>query len=264
MSDLSEDSAGKHTIPVIERMMDVLDRLSHAQDGLSIRALTDQLELPRTTIYRILNTLQGRDVVRRDESGAYHLGHKLLALASSVSARGSDVDLAALAQPFLEKLSANLGEGAKLSIIDDDGVLVLATAQGRGEYALSISPGQRMPVHAGAASKILLAHLPMAQRDEWLAKPLMALTSKSITDPKRLLSELARIRRLGWAQDRGENAQSVQAFAAPVFNGRGELVAAISVPFLAGMDARKMEDIRLAVIEAGAAMSRAMPDAEDR
>ena len=259
MSTGEEEAAGKHTIPVIDRMMDVLGELEHQEEGLTIRALTAKLALPRTTIYRILNTLQQHDMVWRDEAGAYHLGRRLLTLASHVAARVSDIDLAAIGQPFLDRLASELGEGIKLSVIDQDGILVLAAAQGRREYALTVAPGQRMPIHAGAASKLLLAYLPPEELDYWLSKPVAAYTAKTITDPKRLRAELARIRRLGWARDRGENAPSIQAFAAPVFSRSGKMEAAISVPFLAGTEPSRMEEIRMAAIDTARAMSEALP-----
>ncbi|WP_245446464.1 IclR family transcriptional regulator [Neorhizobium sp. T25_27] len=259
MDQISDAGASKYTIPVIDRMMDVLEQLERRPNGATIRELTALLSLPRTTIYRIVNTLQGHDMVRRDDTGAYHLGRRLLSLASHVVAGVSEVDLAALAQPFLDKLSAEIGEGSKLSVIDQDGILVLAAAQGRRQYALTVAPGQRMPIHAGAASKLLLAHLPPEEMTAWLAKPLIAYTPKSLTDPKRLMTELTRIKRLGWAQDRGENAPSIQAFAAPVRDRTGRVVAALSIPYLAGAEASRMEEIRLAAIDAARAISEAMP-----
>jgi DNA-binding IclR family transcriptional regulator len=260
MDEIIEDAASKHTIPVIDRMMEVLGELAHHASGLTIRELTETLRLPRTTIYRILNSLQQHNMVRRDEGGAYHLGRRLLSLASHVASRASEVDLAAIAQPFLDRLAAELGEGIKLSVIDQDGILVLAAAQGRREYALTVAPGQRMPIHAGAASKLLLAHLPPDELEYWLAKPLIAYTAKTVTDPKRLRAELAKIKRLGWAQDKGENAPSIHAFAAPVQTGGGKVVGALSVPFLAGAEASRIEEIRMAAIDMARTISQAVPD----
>ena len=86
-----------------------------------------------------------------------------------------------------------------------------------------------------------------------------AMGRKTITDPKRLRTELGRIRRLGWARDQGENAPSIQAFAAPVFSSSGKMEAALSVPFLAGTEPSRMEEIRMAAIATARAMSEAMP-----
>jgi DNA-binding IclR family transcriptional regulator len=239
-------------------MMDVLGQLERREDGVTIRELVAQLKLPRTTIYRILNSLQSHSMVRRDEDGAYHLGRRLLGLASHVAASASRSDLLAFATPVLEALSAELGEGNKLSVVDGDGVLVLAATQGRRPYALSVSPGQRMPLHAGAASKLLLAHLDEAEIDLYLSRPLEGYTPKTITDPKRLRNELTRIRRLGWAQDKGESGPSILAYAAPVFDAEDQLLAAISVPFLLGTEPSRMEEIRLATIAAGRKITAAL------
>lgn len=253
-------AALKHTIPVIDRMMEVLGQLERqGAEGVTIRQLTLKLSLPRTTVYRILNTLQSHDVVRRDDEGSYHLGRRLLSMAAHVSANMHEVDLAVLGQPFLDRLAAEVGEGVKLSVVDDDGILVLAAARGRREYALTVVPGQRMKIHAGAAGKLLLAHLSPAEQAARLIPPLEAFTRATITDTRKLKTELTRIKRQGWAQDKGESAPSIEAFAAPVFARDGRMVAALSIPFLAGTSAARMEEIRAAAVDAARAMSAAMP-----
>jgi DNA-binding IclR family transcriptional regulator len=254
----ANEGAQKHRVPVIDRMMEVLAELEGRERGATIRDLVQRLKLPRTTIYRILNTLQLHEMVRRDGEGAYQLGRRLVRFASHVPQRSGEEAFIALAKPFLDALSARLGEGTKLSAIDADGVIVLATAQGRRQYALSVTPGQRTAVNAGAASKLLLAHLPEAELDARLARPLVGFTARTITDPKRLRPELSRIRRQGWAQDKGESAPSIQAFASPVFDAGGKVIAALSVPFLAGTEPDRMEEIRLAVVEAGKDLTRAV------
>jgi DNA-binding IclR family transcriptional regulator len=259
MSEGADEGVNKHTIPVIDRLMDVLGEIEKTDKGLTISDLTSVLKLPRTTIYRIVNSLQQHQMLYRDETGAYHLGRRLLALAAHVGVRATDYDLAAISQPFLDKLAGELGEGVKLSILDQEGVLVLAAAQGRREYALTVAPGQRMPIHAGAASKLLLAHLSEEDLAYQMSRPLKGFTPKTLTDPKRLRSELARIRRLGWAQDKGENAPSIQAYATPIFTQTGKMIAALSVPFLAGTAPGRMEEIRLAALETAKAISAAIP-----
>ena len=253
------DAAMKHRIPVIDRMMEVLAQLERREGGATIRDLVTALKLPRTTIYRILNTLQLHDMVHRDDAGAYSLGSRLLTLASHVASGAGQVDLAAIAQPIMDRLSTEIGEASKLTVIDKDGTLVLATASARREYALSVTPGQRLAAHAGAAGKLLLAFMPDADRKDWLARPLASFTPRTLSDPKRLAAELTRIRRLGWSQDKGEGMASVHAFAAPIFDSRDQIVAALSIPFLAGAEPSRMEDIRLAAIAAAKQISAAIP-----
>jgi DNA-binding IclR family transcriptional regulator len=252
------ESAGKHTIPVIDRMMEVLVDLERHAGGRTIRELTEALGVPRTTVYRILNTLQGHEVVRRGEDGTYHLGVRLLSLAAHVSTRVGAANLAAVAQPHLDRLAAELGEGVKLSLLDRDEALVLAAAQGRRDYALTVSAGQRMPLHSGAAGKMILSHQAPEVVEGWLAGPLPAYTSATITDPSALRAELERIRRQGWSQDRGEAGPSIHAFAAPVLGPDGTLTAALSVPFLAGAGEARMAEIREAAVRAARAIGEAL------
>ena len=253
-------AALKHSIPVIDRMMDVLGALEKQAGGLTIRQLSEGLGLPRTSVYRILNTLHAHNVVRRDEDGGYHLGGRLLRMASHVATNLHEVDLVAYGQPFLDRLAAQTGEGVKLSVIVENGVLVLAAAPGRREYALTVVPGQRIAIHAGAAGKLLLAYLSVEEQARRLQAPLEAFTKTTIVDPHRLRAELARIRRQGWAQDKGESSLSIEAFAAPVFARDGRMIAALSIPFLAGAGQARLAEMRGAAIAAAKAMTASMPD----
>jgi DNA-binding IclR family transcriptional regulator len=260
MSDLAaQEPIARHRIPVIDRMMDVLFQLERRANGATIRDLVDNLGLPRTTVYRILNTLQFHDIVRRSSEGTYRLGPRLLALAARTLADSQDYDLATLSMPHLEKLSEETGEGSKVSVLDGDGILVVAAVQGAREYALTVVPGQRLPLHAGAASKVLLAGLPKAELNQLVGDKLVRYTSKTLADGKRLAAELTRIRRLGWAQDKGEYAPSIHAFAAPIPDRTGRTVAALSVPFLAGASPAHMEKIRVSVIAVAGAIAADLP-----
>ena len=250
----------RHRIPVIDRMMAVLGELERRENGASISELVLTLQLPRSTVYRILNSLQSHHIVQRNARGDYRLGRRLLALAAHASANNGEAELVALAQPVLEGLAAELGDSSKLSVFDHGDVLVHAAAQGRRQYALSVTPGQRMAPHAGAASRVLLAHLPEPELKRILSQRLEAVTPRTITDPRRLATDLARIRRHGWAQDRGESSISIHAFAAPIFSADGRVVAAISVPFIAGTEAERLEQIRLAVIRAAKELSARVPE----
>jgi len=253
MSQRAEASA-RHRIPVIDRMMDVLALLERRAEGASIRELVARTALPRTTVYRILNTLELHAMVRRSAGGDYRLGPRLLALAARAADRGG-IDLPALARPHLERLSAATGEACKISVAEDGGLLVCATSEGKREYALTVVPGQRLPLHAGAAGKVLLASLPPEALARVLARPLPRRTARTFTDPRRLARELARIRRQGFAEDKGEFSPSIHAIAAPIADRGGTVIAALSVPFLAGSAASHIAKIRVEVLATAAAIA---------
>ena len=245
----------RHRIPVIDRMMEVLSILEKRTGGASIRDIVDRLGLPRTTVYRIMKTLQRHEVVRRQDNGSYKLGARLLRLAAKAAAGPSDIDLPRIAQPVLDRLADQLGESVKLSVADREGVLVIAVAQSRREHALTVVQGQRIPLHVSAAGKLLLAHMPEAERRAFLDGALPAFTSNTITDAKRLARQLATIRKNGWSRDRSEQSPSINAIAAPVLDKEGNVIAAISVPYLSGLSEERVKAIREATIEAGKAVS---------
>ena len=264
MSSTDSSALDRHRIPAIDRMMDVLSLLERRPNGATIREMVEALRLPRTTVYRILNTLQHHDMVRRSDDGNLRLGPRLLTLAARALGNAEEYDLATLSMPHLQNLSEQTGEGSKVSVLDGDGVLVVAAVQGTRDYALTVVPGQRLPLHAGAASKVLLAFLAKSELQGLLDDRLAAYTSRTIRDPHRLAAELARIRRQGYAHDKGEYAPSINAFAAPIPDRSGKVVAALSVPFLAGADKSHMEKIRVSVIAVAGAIAADLPRHQTR
>jgi DNA-binding IclR family transcriptional regulator len=205
----------------------------------------------------VLNTLERRQLVRRDAAGAYLLGRRLIELAAQVSA-ASGYNFVEIGTPFLERLSEETGEASKISIRDNEQVLVVATAHGAHEYGLTINPGRLLPLHAGAAGKLLLASLEPGAIARILAKPLSAFTPRTPVYADKLLAELRAIKARGWASDEGEYSPFVNAFAAPVRDPDGQVVAAVSVPFLGGKTKAEREAIRLAVRNTARKISEAL------
>ena len=251
------DATAKHRIPVIDRMMEVLGRIHEGSGNTTIRDLATQLGVPRTTVYRILNTLQFHGMVVRGVDGAYRLGPRLLSLA----ARATDeeaFDLAALATPHLRRLSSETGEASKLSVVEGDRILVVAAVPGSRAYALTANPGEYLPLAAGAAGKLLLAQRPASERASVVAR-LALEGGQTEAAARKFGRELSEIRRLGWAEDTGEYAPSVCAYAAPVVAASGQTVAAVSVPFLAGAPSARRDTIRAAVVETAKAIAAELP-----
>jgi len=250
---------GKNGVPVLERAMDLLTLLEKSERGETIRELTRDLELPRSTVYRILNTFSAYDVVRRNGDGAFLLGTRLLALAARVAPVRTRYDLAALAMPFMQKLSEQTGEPSKLSVRDGDRALVVAAVLGSHEYSPTPAAGTNYPLHAGAASKLILAHMPADEIDRLLSAPLKRYTPRTIVEPAKLRADLGRIRRQGYARDQGEHGASVHAIAAPVFEPDGRFVGALSIPFLADRDAPTRDRLRDAIVRMAAVISAVIP-----
>src|SRR6516165_3973776 len=237
-----------HRVPVIERMVDVLTHLERADGHPTVRDLATSSGVPRSTVYRILNTLEAhRFVVRAGNDGGYQLGSRLVTLAASVPGGAQWQRLAETSQPWLQRLASEVGETAKLSVLDGDAALCIAVARGSSPFTVAAIRGGRYPLHAGAASKILLSAMRADQRDAILASPLASYTPSTISDARLLREELARVRRYGFAEDRGEHNANIAAVAAPVVDSAGNVVAAVSIAHFADRGAADLLRFRDAV-----------------
>src|SRR5690606_13838713 len=125
-----EQTRIRNGVPVIDRTFDLLDALERAPDGLPAPALVEALAVPRSTVYRILNSLVARKIVRRTLDGNFVLGHRLISLAAHVRKDLQSVDLAQIATPVMQKVSDETGEPLKLSVRDGDQANVIAATIG--------------------------------------------------------------------------------------------------------------------------------------
>ncbi len=245
--------------PAIERMMAILGVLEREPGGLGLKRLTDMTGVTRSTVYRILNSLMAHDMVRQLPNSDYVLGPRLLALANNVSADRLGAVIALKAQPYLDGIAQLVGETAKVSIYDRGLVLVVAVSIGSDAFSIHSHVGSHLPVHAGGASKLLLAYLNSDLIENHLSKGLPKYTEQTVMNADEIRAELELIRKNGWAQDRGEFSNSVCSFAAPIYGPSGDVVAALSVPFLIGQgedfETRIRETVVKTATEIGTALS---------
>ncbi|MCX5570116.1 MULTISPECIES: IclR family transcriptional regulator [Kaistia] len=249
----------RNGVPVIDRTFDLLDALEGAPEGLSAPALVEAMAVPRSTVYRILNSLLARKVVRRGFHGNFVLGNRLVSLAAHVRSDPRGVDLAQVATPIMQALSDETGEPLKLSVRDGDQANVIAATIGKPDSTFAPALASRYPLHAGAASKVIMAHMPAEDLALLLDAPFIRYTPRTIDDPKHLAAELARVRKRGFANDLGEHNGRVHAIAVPVFDTGGRFLAALSVPFLADRDDSFRLRMRQALAVAAQAIGRQMP-----
>jgi len=246
-------SAKSQQIPIIDKMMEILGYLEFNPQGATLTELCQQLSIPKTTTFRILRTLADHRVLHSsEESKRYVLGPRLVALAAAVKG----MDILAISRPVMESLSERLSETTKLTVPADDGVVVIAVTQSPTGFGIFSQVGRRFPYHAGAASKVCLAHRSETFLSSLAAKGLMSYTESTITNPAALSRELSQIRDNGWAIDNEEYVKGVIAIAAPIFDSSNQLTAALSVTFLAAKNERERAEARDQVIKGARAISQ--------
>ncbi|MEA2379503.1 MAG: IclR family transcriptional regulator, acetate operon repressor [Thermoleophilaceae bacterium] len=217
---------GPQLVQSVGRSLDLLEAV--ASEELGLVALAERTGLGPSTAYRLLATLSARGYVARSAStGHYRLGHRLVELAS-VAGRGSE-RISSAAQPHLQELRDATSETVNLSVPDGLAIVYVAQVESPRAVRMFTTIGRRVPLHACAAGKAILASSPQTLLDEVLGKGLTQLTRHTLATPDALAEDLELTRERGFATDREEYEEGVACVAAPIFGPGGEVVAAASV-----------------------------------
>jgi DNA-binding IclR family transcriptional regulator len=242
---------------MIQQTMRVLRLFSPDRRELGVTEAAELLGRPKSSVSRLLRSMETEGFLHRDEtSGRFRLSLGLAALGELARASTS---MQRLARPVLEDVVARTGETTNLVVLDGgEAVNVEVVRSSRAVQHVGVL-GRRLPLHATAAGKVLLAWAPPAVRDRVLSGPLPALASRTLTDPGDLARELACVRAQGYATASRELEEELAAVSAPVMDHRGSVVAAVttSAP-LSRVDAARWPGLVLHVTGAAAALSSAL------
>ncbi len=221
---MAADSAGRSVI----RIADILNCFSVEEPVHNLTAISKRLELPKSTTHRLLTTLVSQGFLMRDVHGrGYQLGYQLLHWGMVAQAA---LDLRNEALPILRTLSKSVDETAILTVRDGSRGLYLEIVESSQPVRLTMQVGQRLRLHAGASSKVLLAFLSEAEIEQILStSELLPFTPQTITDQALLREELAAIRQRGYATSLEETDHGAMGIAAPVYDRSGQPVAGIGI-----------------------------------
>ncbi|CAL9273932.1 Transcriptional repressor IclR [Streptomyces sp. SudanB5_2050] len=208
MAETGGAAGGVREVKSAARTVELLEVLAARGDRPArLQELADELGVPRSSMYALLQTLISRGWVRTDVTGSLY-GIGIHALLTGTSYLDSDPRVRVV-RPYLDEASEALGETIHLGRLDGYDVAYLATRESH-EYLRTISRvGRRLPAHAGALGKALLAERPDAELPEG---PYEALTPNTHTDRESLAADLARIRERGYSVDREEGVTGIVGF----------------------------------------------------
>lgn len=247
---------GEVAVPALGKGFAILDLLAN-EPGLGFAAIQQRLGLPKSSCHLLISALSQLGVIQMRTDRGYVLGLRLFELgALAVKQRPIDRE----AQPHLRRLAQEVQLTCHLGVREGLKAVYLAKVDCEREIMINTWVGKRISLHSSSLGKILLAWLPDAERDEilrhldWTAK-----CPNTLTDPARFTSELAEVRRRGWAIDDQEDIQNIRCLAAPVIGMAGEVVAALSVVgTVLELDGRRFETLATKVCAAAADISRAL------
>jgi DNA-binding IclR family transcriptional regulator len=194
------------------RTVELLEYLAARQDRPArIREISAALDMPRSSAHALLRTLMAQGWVRSDDSGTLY-GIGIRALLVGTSYLDSDPYLPMIT-PFLDDLRQELDETFHLGRLDGLDVVYLATRESRQYHRAASRVGRRLPAHATALGKALLADRFGADRDRHVPNQLQAITANTTTDRALLEEQLETARIRGYATDDEENTPGLRCFA---------------------------------------------------
>jgi len=212
----------KMTVRAVERALDILlcftDKLE-----LSLTEISSKVELNKSTVFRLLASLEKKGfVMRNPDNEKYRLGYRLWELSSNLTRVD---DPAVMLLPEMERLRDSLDETISLYVRDGKERVRIQAVESRQSIRRVAPIGARLPLSVGASSKILVAYADPETQKQILNEPQWPST----IDKETYMLQLLQIQQLGYATSIEEREVGTAAIAAPIKNQSGKLVAALSV-----------------------------------
>lgn len=254
---------GGADVQSLDRAVSLLRVLSEA-DGLSLTEIVRRTELPTSTTHRLLHTLEKRRLVAHDPaSGLWTIGVGLFSIGAAYLRIRK---LPEIGRPVLRRLLQETGETVNLAMFDGTELVVVAQAEGHAPLRAFFRLGSRLPLHATAAGKSVLAAAGPGFRASCLERIAFdTFTPRTHEDSRTLMADVTAAAARGFALDDEEHAPGMRAVAAAILNEWGEPVGALSIfAPTARMDAGKVEDFATRVRAAAAEMTRLYAGATER
>lgn len=213
----------------VDRAAEVLLVFCSSDDqDLGVSEIARSLNLSKAVVYRILNTLTAKNLVKANPtSRRYSLGPAVMRLAAKYK---QQLPVRSLAMPALRTLADRTMETVTLSVRNGSTRTYIEQIESPHHVKMSASIGEAIPLYAGATSKAFLAHMPEDELADYLGSiELVALTDRTITDRHALRAEISEIRRRGYATSAGEREAEGASVASAILNQDGYVEGVISV-----------------------------------
>ena len=218
----------RYAVPPVERAFKLLRHIASGDPVLNIALTARALSINRTTLIRLLATLEAEHMIeQRRDGGGYKLGLGLVGLAGQALFAA---DIVEIADPVLAALTAELGLSSHLGVLDGRDILYVARRTPNLHLVSNVRIGSRLPAHATSMGRIILAHMPQdAVVALFRGVKLAVVTPKTAASVNALQRQIQIDRKAGLAWSDSHYEAGIASVAAAVFDHTGHITAAINV-----------------------------------
>lgn len=216
--------------------MDILNLfIDHSE--LSFQEVIELSGIPKTSVFRMLKSLEEMEFLDKGTDAKYRLGILFLKFGHLVSTR---LDVRKLAYPIMNELHNDIKEAVNLIVRDGNEAIYIEKIDTKQKVRLYTAIGRKSPLYAGACSRAILSFLPDNEIKKYLESiELTSFAMGTITDKEKLYKTIVQARELGYTISYSELENYTAAIAAPIYNHKGEVVAGLSI---AGLEANYQGD----------------------
>jgi DNA-binding IclR family transcriptional regulator len=220
-----------HKNKTVVRSMDILNLFKdHAQ--LTFQEIIDLSGIPKTSVYRMLLSLEEMEFLEKGPDSKYRLGLIFLKFGHLVSSR---LDIRKIALPIMQELHDDIGEAINLIVKQGDEAIYIEKIDTNQKVRLYTAIGRRSPLYAGACARVILSFLPDSEIQTYIETvELKPFAKGTITDKKDLFKTISQAKKEGYTISFSELEDYTAAIAAPIFDHKGDVIAGLSI---AGLEA---------------------------
>jgi IclR family transcriptional regulator, pca regulon regulatory protein len=224
----AKERPSRYNVEALARGLDILGLFSTQNTSLILIETASLLELNKSTVFRLLSTLESMGYLERDpQTRRYRPSLKILHLGFTVI---NSLEVRNVSRPHLERLAHELEETVSLCVLDGNYVIYVDRIRNKSIVGVMLKIGSRIPAHCTTIGKVLLADLTPDELDIYFNNAeLTPCTTRTISEREPLRSELVKVRKKGYAICNGELAVGLRAAGAPIFNHQQKAIAAINV-----------------------------------
>lgn len=213
-------------IRTVDRAFSILRHVAHHPSGQTVSKISTELGLAKSTVSRLLTTMEKWDMVQRDANNRFFLGDEPVRW---ISQQPKTKTLSSIVHPTLQQISDSTGEAVALCVREGLQVVYIDHVQGNHDVQVRDWTGEKLPLHATSSGKVLLAYAPSQTIDLVLSRPLQPYTGKTVASSTELSRRLEMIRERGYDIADEEYGEGIIGIGVPIHDQKNQIVASLNL-----------------------------------